>query len=269
MKKPILITLLILFLSGCTSPDGEFTRDDANDVRLMVKGMEVDRAYSNIGYNTNYGLAAAALVALKSYNEADNLKNYHIKAKKIRDSSDQKAVDNPWKVGQWRVRRYVSSDGASVKITASLRANYLSEIPENFKSTALNLSCTKGRGDIKAFIDFGESARPVSIEPKDPVWIRFDKDEPLVTYWDSKWSLNHRTVPFHILATGISESPGNLDLRDIRLLIGYLKNRKQMLIQITPTYPRREMIFNFRTSGFSNAIKYLEDCSLDNILLEP
>jgi hypothetical protein len=27
--------------------------------------MELDRAYSNIGYNTNYGLAAVALVALK------------------------------------------------------------------------------------------------------------------------------------------------------------------------------------------------------------
>ena len=91
MKKPILITLLILFLSGCTSPDGEFTRDDANDVRLMVKGMEVDRAYSNIGYNTNYGLAMVALVALKPvikeainkkyYDTSGNLQNkIHIKA---------------------------------------------------------------------------------------------------------------------------------------------------------------------------------------------
>jgi hypothetical protein len=261
--KVIIITLFVaVFLTSCTSPDGGFTRDDANDVKLMFDGMEADRLYSNAGYNTNYGLAATALVVLKSYNEADNLNNYHIKAKKIRDSSDQKAVDRPWKSGQWRVRRYVSSDGTSVKITASLRANYLSEIPENFKSTALNLSCTKGRGDIKAFIDFGESAGPVSIEPKDPVWIRFDKDEPLVTYWDSKWPLNNHKVPFHILATGISESPGNLDLRDIKLLIGYLKNRKQMLIQITPTYPHREMVFNFRISGFSNAIKDLEDCSL-------
>jgi len=65
MNKPVLITLLILFLSGCVSPDGEFTRDDANDVRLMAKGMEVDRAYSNIGYNTNYGLLTIGAVLLK------------------------------------------------------------------------------------------------------------------------------------------------------------------------------------------------------------
>jgi len=73
MKKPILITLLILFLSGCTSPDGEFTRDDANDVRLMVKGMRVDSMYSDIGYNTNYGLATAAVVVLKEVWKAEHL----------------------------------------------------------------------------------------------------------------------------------------------------------------------------------------------------
>jgi hypothetical protein len=64
--KVIIITLfVVVFLTSCTSPDGGWTRDYANDVRLINKGMHADSMYSDLGYNTNYGLAAITYVALK------------------------------------------------------------------------------------------------------------------------------------------------------------------------------------------------------------
>ncbi len=175
-------------------------------------------------------------------------------------------------MGEWKIDRSVSIMDDSVKITASLGINYLStsERHRDFTHTTLNFSCTKGRNDIEVFIDFGEPSHSVAIFPNNPVHIRFDKDGPLTSYWDSKYPLNQHKVPFHIVATGRFESPGSPSyLRNMKLAMGFLKNRDRMLIQITPVGHSKEMILGFRISGFSNAFKNLEVCDLDDILLGP
>ena len=64
----ILIILAILFLSGCTSTESEYTKKEvmvaAKGVSLIARGIDVDRRYANIGKNTNYGAAMITGVAL-------------------------------------------------------------------------------------------------------------------------------------------------------------------------------------------------------------
>ena len=160
--------------------------------------------------------------------------------------------------GKWKIDRSVSRMDDSVKITVSLEATNKNS---RGKPVSLNFSCTKG--DIKAFVDFGE---PVNVVPRTKVLIRFDKNKPLSTYWKSD-PVNYHIVPFHIL--DMVYGPGSSQyVLSLEISIDSLKDSNRMLIQITPNL-KSERILEFQIRGFSEAIKPLiKACPLTNMWLK-